>query len=188
MRSLLVEVGDNWAAINMLHLASGLRQQARATVRRCNTSSSLPLSLQRSATMSVGAGAESGSESARSTLAAGIDINVNQKNVHVQCGSDTLDGTLLHFLRRRGDTDVKAVCAEGGCGACTVILSEWSNADQAVVHKSVCACLTPLASMDQKQVRLTLRPRKTAVSTTLPRYAFAPSAFAGSPISLWLVL
>lgn len=146
------------AAGNMLHLASGLRQQARATARRCSNSSPLPLSLQRRAKTSVGPTAETRGEDARSTLAAGIDINVNQENVHVPIGSDALDSTLLHFLRRRGDTDVKAVCAEGGCGACTVILSEWSNADQAVVHKSVCACLTPLASIDQKQVRA--RPRK----------------------------
>ena len=141
------------AASSMLHLASGLRQQARATARRCSKSSSLPLSLQRRAKTSVGPTAESKGEDARSTLAAGIDINVNQENVHVPIGSEALDSTLLHFLRRRGDTDVKAVCAEGGCGACTVILSEWNNADQAVVHKSVCACLTPLASMDQKQAR-----------------------------------
>ena len=54
--------------------------------------------------------------------------------------------TLLFFLRSElGLTGTKLGCGEGGCGACTVMISYMSN--QKIHHISVNACLTPLCSL-----------------------------------------
>lgn len=44
----------------------------------------------------------------------------------------------------QGLTGTKLGCGEGGCGACTVMLSKKQGADAAVEHMSVNACLCPL--------------------------------------------
>ena len=54
--------------------------------------------------------------------------------------------TLLSFLRANGLTGTKLGCAEGGCGACTAIISKWDGTK--VRHKSVNACLFPAVSAD----------------------------------------
>uniref|UniRef100_A0A3B5AEM3 Xanthine dehydrogenase n=1 Tax=Stegastes partitus TaxID=144197 RepID=A0A3B5AEM3_9TELE len=52
---------------------------------------------------------------------------------------------LLTFLRRKlGLTGTKLGCAEGGCGACTVMLSRY---DPASDHYAVNACLAPVCSL-----------------------------------------
>jgi xanthine dehydrogenase/oxidase len=55
--------------------------------------------------------------------------------------------TLLSFLRSNGITGTKLGCAEGGCGACTVIVSK-ETSDGNVHHKSVNACLFPAVAAD----------------------------------------
>ncbi|GAM28786.1 hypothetical protein SAMD00019534_119620 [Acytostelium subglobosum LB1] len=53
--------------------------------------------------------------------------------------------TLLHYLRSTaGLTGTKLGCGEGGCGACTVMLSHF--ADGKIHHRSVNACLFPLCA------------------------------------------
>eukprot|EP00519_Triparma_laevis_P015336 CAMPEP_0182491596 /NCGR_PEP_ID=MMETSP1321-20130603/960_1 /TAXON_ID=91990 /ORGANISM="Bolidomonas sp., Strain RCC1657" /LENGTH=1393 /DNA_ID=CAMNT_0024693879 /DNA_START=184 /DNA_END=4365 /DNA_ORIENTATION=- len=54
--------------------------------------------------------------------------------------------TLLSFLRANGLTGTKLGCAEGGCGACTVIVQKWVN--EKVENRSVNACLFPAAAAD----------------------------------------
>ncbi|KAM9836215.1 xanthine dehydrogenase/oxidase [Aulostomus maculatus] len=55
---------------------------------------------------------------------------------------------LLVFLRRRlGLTGTKLGCAEGGCGACTVMVSRYQTHTQQLNHYAVNACLTPLCSL-----------------------------------------
>ena len=43
-------------------------------------------------------------------------------------------------------------CGEGGCGACTVVVSQYNPTTKQIYHASVNACLAPLASVDGKHV------------------------------------
>ena len=67
---------------------------------------------------------------------------------------DTADPevTLLEYLRGIGLTGTKLGCAEGGCGACTVVISQYNPTTKKVYHASVNACLAPLVSVDGKHV------------------------------------
>ncbi|CCX32154.1 Molybdopterin-binding domain of aldehyde dehydrogenase-domain-containing protein [Pyronema domesticum] len=60
--------------------------------------------------------------------------------------------TLLEYLRGVGLTGTKLGCAEGGCGACTVVVSQFNPTTQKLYHASVNACLAPLVSVDGKHV------------------------------------
>lgn len=58
--------------------------------------------------------------------------------------------TILQYLRSAevGLTGSKLGCGEGGCGACTVMLSHYVPETQKIVHRAVNACLAPLCSVD----------------------------------------
>ncbi len=60
--------------------------------------------------------------------------------------------TLLEYLRGIGLTGTKLGCAEGGCGACTVVISQLNPTTKELYHASVNACLAPLVSVDGKHV------------------------------------
>ncbi|KAK5150383.1 hypothetical protein LTR04_006826 [Oleoguttula sp. CCFEE 6159] len=60
--------------------------------------------------------------------------------------------TLLEYLRAIGLTGTKLGCAEGGCGACTVVVSQYNPTTKKIYHASVNACLAPLVSVDGKHV------------------------------------
>eukprot|EP00887_Chlorella_sp_A99_P006651 scaffold3.g6651.t1 len=61
------------------------------------------------------------------------------------------DQTLLSYLREIGLTGTKLGCGEGGCGACTVMLSS-VEPDGSLYHRSVNACLCPLYSVEGMHV------------------------------------
>ncbi|KAH1599919.1 hypothetical protein KXX34_006666 [Aspergillus fumigatus] len=60
--------------------------------------------------------------------------------------------TLLEYLRGIGLTGTKLGCAEGGCGACTVVVSHINPTTKKVYHASVNACMAPVISVDGKHV------------------------------------
>ncbi|SIN74644.1 molybdopterin cofactor-binding domain-containing protein [Algoriphagus halophilus] len=59
------------------------------------------------------------------------------------------DLLLLDYLRSNevGLTGAKKGCGQGGCGACTVILSTWNEKNQAAEHKSINSCLRPVCAL-----------------------------------------
>nr|XP_045603418.1 xanthine dehydrogenase/oxidase-like [Procambarus clarkii] len=55
--------------------------------------------------------------------------------------------TLLSYLRNKLRLcGTKLGCGEGGCGACTVMISRYDRTNDKVIHYSVNACLTPVVS------------------------------------------
>jgi xanthine dehydrogenase/oxidase len=67
--------------------------------------------------------------------------------------SEVLDVTLLHHLRvKERLTGAKLGCGEGGCGACTVLVSRYVPGTRKLAHTAVNACLMPLAALDGSAV------------------------------------
>lgn len=60
--------------------------------------------------------------------------------------------TLLEYLRDQGLTGTKLGCGEGGCGACTVMVSFFDQQRKKCVHHAVNACLAPVYSVEGMHV------------------------------------
>eukprot|EP00079_Xenopus_tropicalis_P035814 XP_017949585.1 PREDICTED: xanthine dehydrogenase/oxidase [Xenopus tropicalis] len=61
--------------------------------------------------------------------------------------------TLLTYLRRKlGLPGTKLGCGEGGCGACTVMVSRFNQFQDRILHYSVNACLAPICSLHHTAV------------------------------------
>ena len=61
--------------------------------------------------------------------------------------------TLLNFIRTKlKKTGTKEGCAEGGCGACTVVLGELKNDN--INYTTVNSCITFLPTLSGKQLIL----------------------------------
>jgi xanthine dehydrogenase large subunit len=74
-------------------------------------------------------------------LKEGFTFELNGKPEFVRDYSTNL--TLLQYLRRRGLIGSKEGCAEGDCGACTVVLVD-SDASGNNQHRAINSCLLPL--------------------------------------------
>ncbi|XP_065174332.1 xanthine dehydrogenase [Atheta coriaria] len=56
--------------------------------------------------------------------------------------------TLLQYLRNKLRLcGTKLGCGEGGCGACTIMVSKYDRSTQRVIHLPVNACLAPICSV-----------------------------------------
>ena len=60
---------------------------------------------------------------------------------------------LSDYLHEAGITGTKVACGQGGCGACTVLVSH--QVEGQTVHRGVNACLKPLCSLDGMSVTTT---------------------------------
>ena len=61
--------------------------------------------------------------------------------------------TLLNYIRTKlKKTGTKEGCAEGGCGACTVVLGDLKNNE--INYKAVNSCITLLPTLQGKQLIL----------------------------------
>ncbi|XP_071996090.1 xanthine dehydrogenase/oxidase isoform X3 [Engystomops pustulosus] len=61
--------------------------------------------------------------------------------------------TLLTYLRRKlGLAGTKLGCGEGGCGACTVMVSRYCVFQEKILHYAVNACLAPICSLHEASV------------------------------------
>ena len=61
--------------------------------------------------------------------------------------------TLLNYIRTKlKKTGTKEGCAEGGCGACTVVLGELKNND--IIYRAINSCITLLPTIQGKQLIL----------------------------------
>lgn len=83
-----------------------------------------------------------------STKRNDLTFFLNGKEVKVSNPDPTM--TLLEYIRKQGLTGTKLVCGEGGCGACTVMVS--SFIDGKVSNKSVNSCLAPILTVDGSSV------------------------------------
>ncbi|HVR41050.1 MAG TPA: FAD binding domain-containing protein, partial [Thermoanaerobaculia bacterium] len=75
----------------------------------------------------------------------------------VEIGQPDPTTLLVDWLRSDeiGLTGTKLSCGEGGCGACTVMLSRWDPIKKKVDETAINSCLRPLASIDGAMITTT---------------------------------
>jgi len=87
------------------------------------------------------------------------------------------DPTTLLIDWLRGDaiglTGTKLSCGEGGCGACTVMLSRWEPNERRVVETAINSCLRPLCSLDGAMITTTEGIGSTREKLDPVQYAIA---------------
>lgn len=81
-----------------------------------------------------------------------LSFSLNGRDIRIKNPDPTV--LLSDFLRSSeiGLTGTKVACGEGGCGACTVMLSRFSMRDHRVIHQAINSCLRPLCSLDGMHV------------------------------------
>ncbi|XP_076442238.1 xanthine dehydrogenase/oxidase-like isoform X2 [Babylonia areolata] len=85
---------------------------------------------------------------ARCKMAGHNDLVFSVNGKQVTVSNPDPETTLLQFLRLNLQlTGTKLGCGEGGCGACTVMVSFWSADSDTARHYSANACLLPLCSL-----------------------------------------
>ncbi len=64
---------------------------------------------------------------------------------------------LIDYLHKPevGKGGTKLSCGQGGCGACTVMLTSWDSGREEIVHKAINSCLRPVATLDGAMVTTT---------------------------------
>ena len=80
-----------------------------------------------------------------------LSLVVNGATVDVPADVDLNHTTLSQFLRGRGGTDVKEGCAEGDCGACSVVVAD--PHDDAHRWRAIVSCVTPVGQLLGREVK-----------------------------------
>jgi xanthine dehydrogenase small subunit len=75
-----------------------------------------------------------------------FSLNLNGRNVSIEPGDCGVHTTLLDLLRQRGLTGAKEGCAEGECGACTVLVVADEAGGSAYRAVNSCLMLAPMAA------------------------------------------
>src|SRR5579863_3991320 len=73
-----------------------------------------------------------------------FDFTLNGRTVHVE--GVPPQTTLLDFIRSQGLTGAKEGCAEGECGACTVLMVKPNGSGSAFVPVNSCLLFVPMAA------------------------------------------
>jgi xanthine dehydrogenase molybdopterin binding subunit/xanthine dehydrogenase small subunit len=82
-------------------------------------------------------------------MADAIQFVLNGRPVRIdQCSPNT---TLLEFLRGAGLTGAKEGCAEGDCGACSVVIVD-RDAQGRPAYRAINSCLTPVCLMAGREL------------------------------------
>ena len=84
-----------------------------------------------------------------------IDFLFNGKHVHIDFSKSSFSPTttLLNWSREfAGHKELKEGCAEGDCGACTVVIVEVDSNGRKLIYRAVNSCILFLPSLDGKLV------------------------------------
>jgi xanthine dehydrogenase large subunit len=82
-------------------------------------------------------------------MAAALEFNLNGRPVRLEdCSPNT---TLLEYLRSSGQPGSKEGCAEGDCGACSVVIVD-RDAQGIPAYRSINSCLVPLCLMAGREI------------------------------------
>ncbi len=81
-------------------------------------------------------------------MASRVSFHLNGEPVTLE--NPPPDLLLIDFLRSPevALTGAKKGCGQGGCGACTVILSRWDQATARAEHRAINSCLRPVCALD----------------------------------------
>ena len=80
-------------------------------------------------------------------MANHVSFYLNGKEVSIQDPSPDL--LLIDYLRSPevALAGPKKPCGQGGCGGCTVILSNWNPAEKEIEHRAINSCLRPVCAL-----------------------------------------
>src|SRR5689334_2026657 len=82
-------------------------------------------------------------------MARALEFVLNGEPIRVENVSPNT--TLLEFLRARGLTGAKEGCAEGDCGACSVVTVD-ADAKGSPAYRAVNSCLVPVCLLAGREV------------------------------------
>jgi xanthine dehydrogenase/oxidase len=82
------------------------------------------------------------------SYASDLIFFINNERIHIADPDPAI--LLVDYLRSPevGLTGTKKSCGQGGCGACTVLLSSYDATTDKVVNRSINSCLRPVCSLD----------------------------------------
>ncbi|MBI3930292.1 MAG: molybdopterin-dependent oxidoreductase [Armatimonadetes bacterium] len=80
------------------------------------------------------------------TYSGDLEFLLNGRSVRIAHPDPAV--TLSEYLHGTGLTGTRVGCGQGGCGACTVMLSHRHPVDGTPVHRAINACLKPLCALD----------------------------------------